>query len=49
MPIDNDKSKEVLRKFYEKWGGKINANLLPQPIRAFMKLAEKENKETRKT
>ncbi|MCK4736504.1 MAG: hypothetical protein KAT65_28885 [Methanophagales archaeon] len=49
MPTDNDESKEVLRKFYEKWGGKINVNLLPQPIRAFMKLAEKEIKETRET
>jgi len=45
----SDGEREELQKFYEKWGSRINANLLPQPIRAFMKLAEKEKKETDET
>ncbi|MGB7532786.1 MAG: hypothetical protein WA977_07405 [Halobacteriota archaeon] len=45
----SDGEREELQKFYEKWGSRINANLLPQPIRAFMKLAEKEKKETGET
>lgn len=41
MSTDNEQSKEVLQKFYKKWAGKVNVNLLPQPLKAFMKLAEK--------
>ena len=45
----SDREREVLQKFYKKWGGKVNANLLPQPIRAYMKLAENATKETSET